>query len=66
MATIDVDELRDFMLDYCGSAMAPGFPAAILDIVDIERAGGEELCQMAEKAGVDLRRFIVDGESNIV
>ena len=59
MATIDVDALRDYMLDYCGSAMMSGFPAALLDVADIERADGRELCRMAERLGIDLRRFDV-------
>ena len=60
MAAIDVDELRDYMKDYCGSAMMSDFPAAVLDVVDVERASGEELCRMAEQMGVDLRRFVVN------
>ena len=47
MATIDVDELRDYLLDYYGT----------LDVADIERASGHELCRIAESMGVDLRKF---------
>ena len=57
MATIDVDELRDYLLDYYGTAMMTGFPAAVLDVADIERASGHELCRIAESMGVDLRKF---------
>ena len=57
MATIDVDELRDYLLDYYGTAMMSGFPAAVLDVADIERASGHELCRIAESMGVDLRKF---------
>ncbi len=56
---IDVDALRAYLLDCCGTAMFSGFPAAVLDVVDIERASGEELCQIAERLGVDLREFVV-------
>lgn len=59
MALIDVDALRAYLLDYCGSAMFSGFPAAVLDVVDIERASGEELCRIAERLGIDLRKFQV-------
>jgi len=59
MATIDVDDLRDYLMDYCGTAMMSGFPGAVLDVVDVERASGQELCRMAESMGVDLRRFTV-------
>ena len=57
MATIDVHELRDYLLDYYGTAMMSGFPAAVLDVADIERASGHELCRIAESMGVDLRKF---------
>ena len=56
---IDVEAPRAYLLDYCGTAAFGGFPAAILDVVDVERAGGQELCRMAERLGVDLRRFAV-------
>lgn len=56
---IDVDALRAYLLDYCGSAMFSGFPAAVLDVASIERASGEELCRVAERLGIDLRKFVV-------
>ena len=54
---IDVDELRDYMTDYCGTAAFNGFPAAMVDVWDIERMDGYELCQKAESMGIDLRNF---------
>lgn len=57
---IDVDKLRDYMFDYCGSAMMSGFSAAMLDVVDIEEASDAELCRMAGRAGIDLGRFAID------
>lgn len=59
MVEIDVDALRNYLLDYCGTAMFSGFPAAVLDVADVESASGEELCHMAERLGVDLSRFVV-------
>ncbi len=59
MVLVDVDALRAYLLDYCGTAAFGGFPAALLDVVDIERMDGEELCRKAEELGVDLRRFAV-------
>ena len=60
MATIDVDKLRDEMIEINGSAAFSGFPAALVDLADAECASGEELCRMAERQGVDLERFVVD------
>lgn len=59
MALIDIDALRAYFLDYCGTAAFSGFPAALLGVVDIERATGHELCRIAERLGFDLRRFEV-------
>lgn len=60
MAEIDVDELRDYMEDYCSTAAAAGFDAAMLDLADIDDADGYELCEKAEELGVDLEQLIVD------
>ena len=61
---VDINALRDYLLDYCGSAMFSGFPAVVLDAVDIERADGFELCQIAESLGIDLRQFDVGATEN--
>lgn len=60
MALKNVDALREYMMDYCGTAMFSGFPAALLDAADIESMSGEELCRKAESMGIDLRRFVVE------
>ena len=60
MATIDVDALREYMEDYCGTAMFGGFPAAVLDLAQVESMDGYELCEKAEDLGIDLERFRVD------
>lgn len=59
MALINVEALRDYLLDYCGTAMFSGFPAALLDVADIERMSAEELCRKAEEFEIDLRRFVI-------
>lgn len=59
MAMIDTGALRSYLLDYYGTASFNGFPAAIMDVWDIEQASGEELCCEAERLGIDLRRFVV-------
>lgn len=60
MAKIDTDELRDYLEDYCGTAAFSGFPAALLDVADIEDMDGYELCEKSEDLGIDLERFRVD------
>lgn len=62
MATINVDDLRDYMRDYYGTAMFNGFPAALMDLADVDSMDGYRLCELAEREGVDLRRFVVDDD----
>ena len=59
MALIDVDALREYLQDYYGTAMFNGFPAAIIDLSELDRMDGQELCRLAERLGVDLQRFVV-------
>ena len=54
---VNVDRLREYMLDEYGTAAFGGFPAAAMDAWEVERMSGEELCREAERKGVDLRRF---------
>lgn len=55
--TIDVDALRDYLLDLCGTAMFSGFGPALLDAVEVECADAYELIHIAERLGVDVVRF---------
>ena len=56
---IDVDKLRKDMKDYYGTAMFGGFPMAVMDLSKVERASNEELVRMAQKNGIDLRKYEV-------
>lgn len=57
---VDVDQLRESLLDCAGSSAGVGFPAAMLDVVDIEDESLQELLARAEREGLDLRDFAVD------
>lgn len=57
---VDVDQLRESLLDRAGSAADVGFPAAMLDVMDIEDESPQELLDRAEREGLDLRDFAVD------
>lgn len=60
MAVIDVEELRRYLIDYCGTAVFGGFPASILDVAQFESMDARALCEAAERLGVDLSRFRLD------
>lgn len=61
---VDVDQLREGLLDRAGSAAGVGFPAAMLDVMDIEDESPQELLARAEREGLDLRDFAVDDEGD--
>lgn len=56
---IDVNRLRRDMKDYYGTAMFNGFPMAVMDLSKVERLSDRELVELAQKNGVDLRKYIV-------
>lgn len=60
---VDVDQLRESLLDRAGSAAGAGFPAAMLDVMDIEDESPQELLVRAEREGLDFRDFAVDDDA---
>ena len=54
---IDVDRMRQGLVDHFGTAMAGGAWPAIADVSEVENASPEELIEIAEQEGIDLRRF---------
>ena len=55
---IDVDRLRDDISDECfGAYFGGGFGAALIESLDIDRATPEQLVEMAQSQGIDLRRY---------
>ena len=55
--TIDIEALRSYLLDLCGTAACTDFQAALVDVVDVECASGEELLEIALRLGVDPAGF---------
>ena len=54
---IDVEELRSYLLDLCGTALFAGYGAALVDVSEVESASGEELLAIALRLGVDPAEF---------
>ena len=61
---VDVDQLREGLLDRAGTAAGVGFPAAMLDVMDVEDESPQELLARAEREGLDLRDFAVVDEDD--
>ncbi len=57
--TIDIDKLREDLINYYGSA-TPYYPMAIMDISRIESASPEELVNIALENHFDLSEYEVN------
>ena len=59
--TIDIDKLRQYMLDDSYGAFFVGdFGGALAEAAEIESASDEELVEIAKRQGIDLRRFRIE------
>ena len=57
---IDIDKLRKDMLDNSYALFfASDIIAALAETPDIEQAADEEIIEMAQKQGIDLRKYEV-------
>ena len=60
VVTIDIERLReDLRPEDLGSYFGGGFGGALMEAFDIDSATPEELVQIAQDKGVDLRRYVV-------
>lgn len=57
---IDADKLRKDVLNYYGTAMYSGYPMAVIEVADAETASPQELVDIAQRAGFNLRDYAVD------
>lgn len=59
--TIDIDRLRDDLRsEDLGACFGGGFGGALMEDFDIDRATPEELVQIAQDKGINLRRYVVE------
>ena len=58
--TIDVDRLRDDMRAEClGAYFGGGFGAALIESFDIDSATPEQIVEMAQSQGINIRNYQV-------
>lgn len=58
--TIDVEKLREDLKQECyGAFFVGGFGGALMESFDLERVSPEKLVEIAEKKGVDLKKYQV-------
>ncbi len=58
---MDIEALKEDLIDYYGTAMMSGFPMAVMDLSEIENASDSELISIAKKAGFDLNNYSIKG-----
>lgn len=55
---IDMERLRKDLKEECmGAFFGGGFGAALIESFDVDRALPEELIEMAQRQGIDLRKY---------
>ena len=54
--TIDIERLRDYLIDYFGS-LAQIYPSAYMEVSRVENASYEELINIAISNNIDLSKF---------
>ena len=57
---INIEKLREDLIDYYGTAMQNGFPMAAIEISKIEKASAEELIKIAEKNRINFKKYIIE------
>lgn len=58
---IDIDKLREDLKQECyGAYFGGGFGGALMESFNIESASPQKLIEIAEKKGIDLRKYAVD------
>ena len=57
---IDIERLREDLIDYYGVAAFRGMPVAMMDVFEVEDASPEELIKLAKEAGWNLREYEED------
>lgn len=60
MDNIDIEKLRKDLIDYFESAMFNGFPAAIVELGNVEKASDYELLKIAKDNGFNLKKYEKD------
>lgn len=60
MQDIDIDLLRQDLIDYFTSAMFMVSPVALVDLTEVENASDDEIIKIALDNGFDLKNYTVE------
>ena len=56
---VDIESLRNDLIDYYGSAMFNASPLALINLTEIENASDEKLMRIAIANNFDLSKYII-------
>ena len=57
MDDIDIEKLRQYLINYYGIAMINSFPTAMMDLSEVENASNEKVLSLALKNNINLNNF---------
>lgn len=57
MDDIDIEKLRQYLINYYGTAMINSFPTAMTDLSEVENASNEKVLSLALKNNINLNNF---------
>ena len=57
---IDIEALRNYLIDYYGTAMASGMRPAMMNLEDVINATPSKLKEIAQSNGIDLSDYAID------
>ena len=61
---IDIEKLREELIDFYGTAMVGPFPQAIIELTKVEKASPEELIKIAKQNNINLDNYIEEDTDN--
>ena len=56
---MDLEQLRQDLMDHYGTAMHNGFPMAVIDLARVESASDDEILRIAEREGFNMSDYEV-------
>ena len=54
---IDIEKLRQHLINYYGTAMINSFPTAMTDLLEVENASKEKVLSLALKNNINFNNF---------
>lgn len=54
---IDIEKLRQYLINYYGTAMINSFSTAMMDLSEVENASNEKVLSLALKNNINLNNF---------